>query len=231
MGNHSAFVCDLVIDKQGKRAVSCAMDASIKVWNIKNKNCEHTHGSRLSNAEIDDLNNLNLDEVTIMLILAANNDNYEDLLKSIEFIEYPELVICMPEKGENIERIRRKILAEINRRCEKTVVPSVNSIIVFRILNGSVNFRPKRTIHCANAIEEKVANDLEELINRISFAAAKSFGDIDKVVEERIGSDTIEASFGVELSQNTDGNMTMKPTASLKTKQEKKLIAKRIVTK
>ena len=50
MGSHLGAVLDLVVDKQGKRAVSCSWDAAIKVWDLENKYCEQTHGSGLSNA-------------------------------------------------------------------------------------------------------------------------------------------------------------------------------------
>lgn len=149
---------------------------------------------------INDLSIQNLESATVVLLLNANKENYNHVLQTIEFIEYPELILCMPENEEDIERDRRKILQEINTRCKKRSVVSPNSIIVFKIIDGRANFRAKRAINIESAISHGIVNDSDELINLVCFAASKSFEELDKEIRLRIDQGKKEISISVEFN-------------------------------
>ena len=149
---------------------------------------------------ISDLNIPNLENAFVMLLLNATNDNYENLSDILEFVEYPELIVCRPEKSKDIDRKRRKIQQEINQRCKKRPVVSPDSIIVFQIIDGRANFRKKRAINIENSIKYGVVNDIEELINLVSFCVSHSFDVLDNEIKIRINQGKREKSLGIDIN-------------------------------
>lgn len=165
---------------------------------------------KLEIKSLRELNLPNLENATIVIMLNASADNYNDLLNIAEYLDLPETIIAFPKRDAEIEKTRRSILAEINKRCKKRYVGTIDSIVICRIINGKANFNPKRAVNVNAAIANGVFSAVDELINLTVNCAANSFDAIDREFNERIseslyeiqpsiGYSTLDKSFKAEI--------------------------------
>lgn len=166
-----------------------------------------------------DLENNGLDEIDVMLMLNCCSDNEKEMLECIDLIEREELAIAIPKFGNDNELYRKRIFKEINRRCEKSKINTLNTIALFRIRDRKVSFKSKRFINVTDALKYEISNSEDELMLLIANNSS-SFDSLKKEIIKRIDDGATEYEYGI----------SNKPEFKVKKSDYKKQIYKRIVS-
>ena len=166
-----------------------------------------------------DLENKGLDEVDVMLMLNCCSNNKKEMLECIDLIEHEELVIAISKRDNENDSYRKQIFKEINRRCEKSKINTLNTVVLFRIRDCKINFKSKRFINVTDALKYEISNSESELMLLIANNSS-SFDSLKKEIIRRIDGENTQYEFGIST----------KLEIKIRKSDYKKQIYKRIVS-